>query len=102
LLALYYTGPTYQVTLAYLELKQLPGKGALKVLDIRIDDRAHAEICQGAKMNPTQRQTTYSLLAPSCRPRVRRPKQSPSRVGPLPSSLLCVCGLFELASSGAG
>jgi len=46
LLALYYTGPTYHVILAYLELEQLPGSHALKVLDIRIDDRAHAEIHQ--------------------------------------------------------
>jgi len=41
--------PTYHVTLAYLELKQLPGGRAPKVLDIRIDDRARAQIRQWAK-----------------------------------------------------
>ena len=76
LFSLYYTGLIYHVTLAYLELKQLPGSCALKVPDIRIDDRARAEIRQGAKVNPTQRQTTYSLFAPSLRHRIRRKRQT--------------------------
>jgi len=76
LLSLYYMGPIYHVTLAYLELNHLPGSRALKVPDIRIDDRARAEIRQGAEMNPTQRQTTYSLLAPSLRHRIRWKRQT--------------------------
>ena len=97
-------GPIYHVTLAYLELKQLPGSRALKVPEIRIDDRARAEIHQGTKVNPTQ--TTYSplrcIIASG-----GRGKQSASitvsvGVGPFPSSFPCVCGPFELAGPGAG
>lgn len=62
--------------LAYLELEQLPGSRALKVLDIRVDDRARVEIHQGAEVNPTQRQTTHSLFAPPLCDRVRWKRQA--------------------------
>jgi len=86
--------PIYHVTLAYLELKQLPGSRALKVPDIRIDDRARAEIRQGAKMNPTQHQTIYSLLAPSLCHRIRRKRQT---VG-VQDNLCCVLDHFPVLS----
>jgi len=65
-----------RVTTAYLEFEQLPGSRALKVLDIRMDDRARVEVHQGAKVNPTQRQTTHSLFAPPLGYRVRWKRQS--------------------------
>lgn len=64
--------PKNHVTLAYLELEQLSGSRALKVLDIRLDDRTRIEIHQGAEVNPTQRQTTHSLFAPPLCDRVGR------------------------------
>ena len=42
-------GPTYHVILAYLELEQLPGSHALKVLDIRIDDTAMLRYLNGPR-----------------------------------------------------